>query len=94
MTLLAPAKAQTVRQAQAQATPSITSSGFKPNQDLKLVFLIKDCTLTEFNKFIDTFTNYKRSSFTLITTEVLWGHDNISSKTKRIFTHISDALDE
>ena len=38
-TLLAPVKAQTSRQAQAQATPCITSGGLKPNQ-------IKDCTLT------------------------------------------------
>ena len=54
MTLLAPAKKPTLRQ--TQAAPSITSGGFKPNADLKPTFIIKDCTLTEFNKFTDTFS--------------------------------------
>ena len=56
-TLLAPTKPYTLRQTQA-TTPSITSGGFKPNADLKPIFLIKDCTLTEFNKSTDTFTTY------------------------------------
>ena len=76
-TLLAPAKAQTSRQAQA-TTPSITSGGFKPTQDLKPLFLIKDCTLTEFNKFTDTFTNYIKSSGTQIPAEALWGQVSVN----------------
>ena len=74
--LLAPAKAQTPRQAQA-TNPNITT-GFKPNQDLKPLYLIKDCTLTELNKFIDTFTNYIMSSTTQIPAEALWGQASVN----------------
>ena len=69
-------KAQTSRQAQA-TNPNITA-GFKPNQDLKPLYLIKDCTLTELNKFIDSFTNYIKSSSTVIPTEALWGQVSVN----------------
>ena len=52
-TLTVAAKPPTTRQ--PQAGPSITPMGFKPQSDLKPTFLIKDCTLTEFNKFTETF---------------------------------------
>ena len=59
-TLIAPVKPPTTRQ--AQAVPSITPMGFKPQSDLKPTFLIKDCTLPEFNKFTETFVTYMKSS--------------------------------
>ena len=55
-TLTAPAKPTMTRQ--TQAAPSITTLAFKPQADLKPTFLIKDCTLTEFNKFNETFITY------------------------------------
>ena len=77
MTLLAPAKTLTLRQTHATA-PSITSGGFKPNADLKPTFLIKGCTLTEFNKFTETFLTYMRSSSSTIPAEALLGQINVN----------------
>ena len=71
MTLTAPAKPPTIRQ--TQAAPNITSVGFKPNTDLNPTFLIKDCTLTEFNKFTETFLTYMGSSGSTVPAEALWG---------------------
>ena len=68
--------------------PHITAS-FKPNQDLKPLYLIKDCTLTELNKFIDSFTNYIKSSSTVIPTEALWGQVSVNMDTYW-FTEIQD----
>ena len=53
LALTAPVKPPTTKQ--THAAPSITPMGFKPQADLKPTFLIKDCTLTEFNKFTETF---------------------------------------
>ena len=69
--ILAPAPAQTSRLIPA-TNPNITT-GFKPNQDLKPLYLIKDCTLTELNKFIDSFTSYIKSISKIIPAEALWG---------------------
>ena len=77
MTLLAPTKPHTLIQTQPTA-PSITSGGFKPNADLKPTFLIKDCTLTEFNKFTETFLTYMRSSGSTVPAEALWGQLNVN----------------
>ena len=88
MTLLAPTKPHTLRQTQATA-PSITSGGFKPNADLKPTFLIKDCTLTEFNKFTDTFSTYIRSSCKQIPAEALWGQLNVNMESY-LFTELKD----
>ena len=74
--ILAPAPAQTSRLIQA-TNPNITT-GFKPNQDLKPLYLIKDCTLTELNKFIDTFTNYINSGTTQIPAEAPWGQVSVN----------------
>ena len=75
-TLTAPTKPTTTRQ--AQAAPSITPMGFKPQADLRPTFLIKDITLTEFNKFIETFLTYMRSSGSIIPEEVLEGQINVN----------------
>ena len=88
MTLLAPTKPHTLRQTQATA-PSITSDGLKPNADLKPTFLIKDCTLTEFNKFTDTFSTYIRSSCKQIPAEALWGRVNVNMDSY-LFTALKD----
>ena len=74
--ILAPAPIQTSRLI-PPTNPHITT-GFKPNQDLKPLYLIKDCTLTELNKFIDSFTNYIKSSSTVILTEALWGQVSVN----------------
>ena len=74
--IIAPAPAQTSRLTPA-TNPNITT-GFKPNQDLKPLYLIKDCTLTELNKFIDSFTNYIKSSSTIIPAEALWGQVSVN----------------
>ena len=79
MTLTAPAKPPTTRQ--TQAAPSITTMGFKPQADLKPTFLIKDCTLTEFNKFTETFVTYMKSSGSNVPAEAIYSnlHVNMDS---------------
>ena len=52
--------------------------GFKPQAELKPTFLIKDCTLTEFNKFTETFLTYMRSSGSTVPAEALWGQLNVN----------------
>ena len=69
-----PATAQTPRLTPA-TNPNITTGGFKPSQGLKPLYLIKDFTITELNKFIDSFTNYIKSSSTIVPAEALWGQD-------------------
>ena len=59
-TLTAAAKPPTTRR--PQAGPSTSPMAFKPQTDLKPTFLIKDCTLPEFNKFTETFITYMNSS--------------------------------
>ena len=76
MTLTAPAKTPTTRQ--TQAAPSITPMGFKPKADFKPTFLIKDCTLTEFNKFTETFLTYMRSSGSTVPAVALWRQLNVN----------------
>ena len=71
-TLTAPAKHPTTRQ--AQAVPSITPMGFKPQSHLKPTFLIKDCTLPEFNKFSETFVTYMRSSGSNVPAEAIYSN--------------------
>ena len=71
-TLTAPAKHPMARQ--AQAVPNITPMGFKPQSDLKPTFLIKDCTLPEFNKFSETFVTYMRSSGSNVPAEAIYSN--------------------
>ena len=85
--ILAPAPVQVSRL--APSTTQHITAGFKPNQDLKPVYLIKDCTLKELNKFIDSFTNYIRSSATIIPAEALWGQVSVNMDAYW-FTEIQD----
>ena len=58
--------------------PNIKNGGFKQSQDLKPLYLIKDCTVSELNKFIDSFTNYIKSSSTIILAEALFGQVSVN----------------
>ena len=71
-TLTAPVKPPMTRQ--AQAVPSITPMGFKPQSDLKPTFLIQDCTLPEFNQFSETFVTYMRSSGSNVPAEAIYSN--------------------
>ena len=58
-----------------QAGPSITQpSVFKPQTDLKPNFLIKDCTLPEYNKFTETFITYINSSGSVVPEEAIFSN--------------------
>ena len=72
-TLVAAAKQPTIRR--TQAGPSITQpSVFKPQTDLKPTFLIKDCTLPEYNKFTETFITYINSSGSAVPEEAIFSN--------------------
>ena len=69
----AAAKQPTTRR--TQAGPSITQpSVFKPQTDLKPNFLIKDCTLPEYNKFTETFITYINSSGSAVPEEAIFSN--------------------
>ena len=46
----------------------------KPQTDLKPTFLIKDCTLPEFNKFTETFITYINSSGSAVPAEAIYSN--------------------
>ena len=71
-TLTAAAKQPTIRR--PQAGPSITPMAFKPQTDLKPTFLIRDCTLPEFNKFTETFITYINSSGSAVPAEAIYSN--------------------
>ena len=79
LTLTVPTKPPTTRQ--TQAAPSITTMGFKLQAEVKPTFLIKDCTLTEFNKFTETFVTYLKSSGSNVPAEAIYSnlHVNMDS---------------
>ena len=47
---------------------------FKPQTDVKPTFLIKDCTLPEFNKFTETFIAYMNSSGSTVPAEAIYSN--------------------
>ena len=47
---------------------------FKPQSDLKPIFLAKDCTLPEYNTFEKTFIIYMKSAQTIIPREAVFSH--------------------
>ena len=49
-----------------------SNNTFKPQTDLKPVYLAKDCTLLEYNTFEKTFISYMQSSQTIIPKEAVY----------------------
>ena len=73
-TVVAATKQPTIRRTQGPG-PSITHpSVFKPQTDLKPNFLIKDCTLLEYNKFTETFITYINSSGSVVPEEAIFSN--------------------